>query len=563
MFGDEWGANSDPPFRHNLLWNRVSKMEETIFDDRAGAEAVIEEYFLKNLRHEEDSSLKETLSQYHVFERIAAMKNAENNTDKLMSAVYESEDKFLKNHHGPQGYLTKAQLKEIEDFWRPYSFAYKNNPEMQQYYSLVSGRFDPSYISFGLHYHLLKRFWDSFKRPFIQDSDSYEILFPEVKLADVVFLRVGGTYYDASKTVVTKEKAAQACVEALAREVGAVLTLRTVSDGGESGALFFKEDITTEKFIERLDSLGAGDLSCRFLPGFHHTWLQGDCGNPGTARVMTMVLDGKPEIMSSYLRMSIVDADKRLKRFGIRVSDDGILDGRAVEIDKGKWWDEFSNGEMFAGRKLFNYQKVKDTVLTMAQRVVELKAISWDVAVDTDGNVLLLDLIPGGGVDEYQVYGDHLYGGKKKMKEILDEYLIKKFYYECADWEWNYWEFKNSVTICKYAGLKKMIRVPEKLRGKPVTAIRARAFEGKTIEKIIIPECVKLISPEAFTGCGKDCDIIVPKLPEIYKKIYRVLKSHPYCEKTADFLKDYWMEVKVDKTTSILNFIKKRLTNWR
>ena len=538
-------------------------MEKTIFDDKTGAEAVIEEYILKTSRCEEDSSLKETLSQHHIFKRIAAMKNAENNSVKLMSAVYENEDKFLKNHHGPQGYLSKAQLKEIEDFWRPYSFAYKNNPEIQQYYSLASGRFDPSYISFGLHYYLLKRYWDSFKRPFIQDSDSYEILFPEMKLPDVVFRRVGGIYYDASKTAVTKEEAARICVEALAQGGEAVFTPQAVPNGSGPVAIFFKEDITMEEFIKRLDRLGSGDLICRSLAGLHQTWGLGNCGNPGTARVMTMVLNGKPEIMSSYLRTSIIGADKSLKRLGIHIKEDGVLDGRAVETDNGKWCDGFPNGEMFAVKKLFNYQKVKDTVLAMAQRVVELKAISWDVAVDRDGNVLLFNLTPGGGVDEYQIYGDHLYGGIEKMKEILDEYLIKKFYYERADWEWDYWEFKNSVTICKYAGLQKVVRVPEKLRGKPVTAIRARAFEGKTIEKIIIPESVKLISPEAFIGCGKDCDIIAPKLPGIYKKIYKVLKSRPYCEKTADFLKDCWIETKVDKTTSILNFIKKRLANRR
>lgn len=46
--------------------------------------------------------------------------------------------------------LSKEESLEIEEFWKPYKFAYTNDSETQRVFYRQSGTFDPSYIGFGL-----------------------------------------------------------------------------------------------------------------------------------------------------------------------------------------------------------------------------------------------------------------------------------------------------------------------------------------------------------------------------------------------------------------------------
>lgn len=534
-------------------------MDNQLFSEKTEVEEVVAEYFVKTSQESNDSSLSRPLRKYHIFERIAGMINAQKSSHGLVSAVYRSEDNFFKSRPMPQGSLSEEQLKEIEDFWAPYSFAYKNNPETQRYYSLTSGRFDPSYISFGLNYHCLKKFWDSYKTPSISDKNNYGILFPDVKRPKVIFSRIGGAYYDASGEPTKKEDAARMCVDAVCHD-GKFLTLKPARGKWAKGDIFFGKDSTQGKVIERLNDIEFEDIICQVATDNHSTWKHSSCRGIVTARIMTVVFKGKPEITSSYLNMTVRDTKNAASTWGVRISNDGSLDGRAVEIYRGTWHDSFPNGDAFAGKTLYNYEKVKEAVISMAKRITELKAISWDVTLDADGNVVLIDITPGGSPGEYQVYGGHPYGGKEKLKEILEECLIKRFYYERADWEWDYWEFKNTVSICKYAGLEKVVHVPDRLNGKKVTAVREYAFTGKNLKKIIVTDGVKLISPNAFVGCGKDCKIFTPYSQTVYRKIYRMLESLPCGNKVSEFLRDCWMEVNVKRTSNILTFVIKRLS---
>lgn len=57
--------------------------------------------------------------------------------------------------------ITEEQKDEIRKFWEPYSFAYHNDINTQINFYRTSGRFDPSYIGFGLQVHSLVRFWNN------------------------------------------------------------------------------------------------------------------------------------------------------------------------------------------------------------------------------------------------------------------------------------------------------------------------------------------------------------------------------------------------------------------
>ena len=67
------------------------------------------------------------------------------------------------------------------------------------------------------------------------------------------------------------------------------------------------------------------------------------------------------------------------------------------------------------------------------------------------------------------------------------------------------------VTIKGYTGSDDNIKIPNFIEKKPVTIIYYRAFMGKSIKSIIIPDNVTTIWNEAFRNCIGLSEIIIPK----------------------------------------------------
>ncbi len=476
-------------------------------------ESVVAEY-LAGVGDYGTSSNNDTPLTEHIFERIAAIKNAEKSANELMAPVYAREDYFFSKHSCPDVELNPPQLAEIARFWEPYSFAYKNNPETQRYFSVVSGRFDPSYVSFGLHYHYLKKFWNTYKVTFMSDKNNLDILFPEVKRPYTVFHLIEGVYYDAARNVITKSEAISRCLTEL-YEMGHDLVLKPAREGEGRGIMFLRGAASKADNEITLKNIGNKDYICQHKIKNHETWASyPGCDALNVARINTMNFSGTPKIISSYMKIAVKDMDVVNVSLGamcLRITNGGRFYRRALDFYSGTWCGKLPNGASFAGRKLYNYDKVKETVLMMANRLPELKAIAWDVTVDEKGDVILIELNPSGGTEGVQLLGLHPYGNRKKMKEILDEYLINRFYYPRADWEWDYWEFKNTISIHKYGGLRRVVQIPERLCGKKVTAIHTEAFADKDLEKIIVPDSVTVLRDNAFKDCGNDCEIVLPQ----------------------------------------------------
>lgn len=65
-----------------------------------------------------------------------------------------------------------------------------------------------------------------------------------------------------------------------------------------------------------------------------------------------------------------------------------------------------------------------------------------------------------------------------------------------------WWNDSKSVIIEKYNGKAKTVKIPSKIKGKPVAAIDWHAFAyNKKIKKVIIPDSIRTINGDAFVKC--------------------------------------------------------------
>ena len=130
--------------------------------------------------------------------------------------------------------------------------------------------------------------------------------------------------------------------------------------------------------------------------------------------------------------------------------------------------------------------------------------MSWDIAIDENGEPLLIEMNPRGDIVVYQVFGNLPFG--ERTQEILDEYLLTLFYNRGADWYWDYKEYHDHVILTKYAWDRETVRVPEKINGKLVTGIEAGCFTGQRIRRVVIPGSVKSV-PANVCGSGVRAEV--------------------------------------------------------
>jgi outer membrane murein-binding lipoprotein Lpp len=64
--------------------------------------------------------------------------------------------------------------------------------------------------------------------------------------------------------------------------------------------------------------------------------------------------------------------------------------------------------------------------------------------------------------------------------------------------------------VTSYDGRATLVTVPATLDGYPVIAIGERAFEGKPVAAVVLPEGLQMIGWFAFYGCDKLHDVTIP-----------------------------------------------------
>ena len=140
---------------------------------------------------------------------------------------------MIRTSTDPGNVLTADQKKEIEEFWGRYSFAYKNDPEIQRYFSGISGRFDATYIGFGLQYYYLNRYWNHITVALIRNKNFLDLIFPTVKMPKVIVRNMWARYYTPDRKLITESQAIELVRKELATENVEQLIVKP--DDGEEG----------------------------------------------------------------------------------------------------------------------------------------------------------------------------------------------------------------------------------------------------------------------------------------------------------------------------------------
>lgn len=393
--------------------------------------------------------------------------------------------------------LTEDELQQIKDFWEPYSFAYRNNPETQRVFSRMSGKFDPCYIGWGVQYHLLAPFWESkFIRKMTLKHLTAWFLRDLPMPKTYVLCEWGGMYFDEDRNQISKEQAIEICCKVFQQNKKILVK---PSDGvGGRGIQLLDEKTTKEQLNKLFDQLKDSFLLQEHLKN-HESYMAKESLN--TFRITTLYHNDEVKWIGTVYRMATSKAvadNWHQGGLACPISEDGIGGEFAVSM-AGKRVSVHPNGFKFAGHKFYNYDKAHNLAIELHKKFPMVKYIAWDIAVTEDGEPKVLEFGNPGGVRLTQACGINPYGSREALKEIMDEYLIKRFYYNKAVLDWNYRDYKDHIVLTKYCGFDTNVQVPEKIAGKRVAFIAKNAISQKEIQKVSVPKRVKM-DPAAVTA---------------------------------------------------------------
>lgn len=451
---------------------------------------------------------EERRAEEHRSRRYAAMENARIFNQSQMAKVYADNRRYLelrKETAIPP--LSSEQLKAVNAFWDRYAFAFCNDPAFQAFYSYTSGTFSPKYCPDGLLTYYLHHYYDSaIYHTAFQDKNYREFLFKDSYCSPAVGHCVAGIFYERhflpisyAELMLKLEK--YSCVQQQK------LIVKPTPGGRGVGIHFIEPGTDASGIASIIDGFAGKDLIIERCIEAHPSYAAVNPTSLNTLRIVTLYDEGVFRVLSIALRMGATGKQvDNLSQGGIAcaVSPEGVCDDHAFDMH-GKRYTQHPNGFRFPGHRLCSVKEAAKLTEKLHRRIPQFRQMSWDIAIDTQGEPLLIEMNPRGDADLYQTWGALPFA--EKTGQVLDEYLRFRFFRLGADMAWDWKEYHDHIVLTRWDGLDTNIAVPEQIGGKTVTEIAPGCFDRIDAEQITIPGCVKKL-------CTIPGNIRVVQLPD-------------------------------------------------
>ncbi len=344
-----------------------------------------------------------------------AMKTAELNNLWNLSIMYLSRQFIVPYLKGIR-YLSREEKARLRSFYKPYIMHITD-----RYHRLAvhrTGKLYPEIIPEELYeMHIDRYFSDRRAAVYLDNKCYYYRLLNNIKLPQAVAMRIGQTWLDGELSPIPRESVAKL----LEQEHEVVIKLATNSEGG-FGVKFLPGKSaarTFEKWEKRLNT----DIVIQRPVKQHQKMALLHPQSVNTLRIVSLLTDDKVKIYAVCVRIGTgnsridngfqggiycgVNRDGSLKDFGL------AHDGRVVKTHP-------DLGYSFSDMEIPNLGNAVKLVKKAHPFMGHFRIISWDIAIDDDGEAVLVEAnFSMGGIDELQCVSGPLFG--RDTKKILNE----------------------------------------------------------------------------------------------------------------------------------------------
>ncbi|WP_421804945.1 sugar-transfer associated ATP-grasp domain-containing protein [Flagellimonas sp.] len=289
--------------------------------------------------------------------------------------------------------LTSNQKKQITNFYKSQNF---NNVSCKwhNFYSSCNGLFSEKYVPEDLFYMKLEPKLNRY--PFtktLADKNLLEVLFPMIKQPESLIKNINGFFYSKDGSIISEEDAISICNNKSKMIIKPTLD----SQGGKNVVLFKTPEgpvETRNDYTKEMFALYEKDFIVQKAVIQHPKMAALNQSSLNTFRVVSYLNNGFVDILSIVVRMgkngSITDnASGGGLCCGIK--EDGFLKDSGYQPFTGKESTMTDSGMPFKEINLPFVDQVKRTIKKNHINVPYFKMISWDIAIDEEGDVVLIE----------------------------------------------------------------------------------------------------------------------------------------------------------------------------
>lgn len=431
--------------------------------------------------------------------------------------------------------LTKEELQEYKDAW---GILYEEGiakPQWAALYKARTGIFSPEYIGNDMHLYCVEaKVVDSTYIRGLCDKNIMPLVLPVGKHPPTLIRKLSGMYLDADFKPISEDEAVMTLMEN--RRKGAVIKLCRSSGG--KGVTFVSMNSKEEEIRAALRE--SPYITVQKVIRQHPDMAKMNPSSVNTIRIMTIMLNGVPEVLSAVVRIG--KAGSRVDNFhhggmSCAINEDGTLKNFACFVN-GERRTQHENGFVFAEGKVPNFQRVCNEAKKLHCCLPMFGLISWDLCIDEIGDPVLIEYNIGGGITLHQTCNGPLYGKFREQIMLSVFPGLNEKSGKNDDFDYTYRD--GSVSITKgHSDTQKLI-IPKNLNDGNIMEVCRGAFRGddnlkdvrftgpikeigylafcqcRNLERVVFEGAVDSIGRSAFNECRS---LKVITLPEGTKKI--------------------------------------------
>ncbi|MDY4143602.1 MAG: sugar-transfer associated ATP-grasp domain-containing protein [Oscillospiraceae bacterium] len=452
------------------------------------------------------NSVKDKIFRY-MFDTL--WKNRREDIERAVSAIKSGEKRSVKSDAlkkwfiemtGQTKELTAEQLDELKSVWGDIWDTGLVDPLWVQVYSDKTGIYSPEYVGSDIHYYNVEwsRIDYDYLRAFL-DKNYMDVVLPCVKHPVTLIRKIHGQYLDVDFNPMSKPQAIDKLYENL--DPGIVVKISRSSSGGK-GVRFLGKGSTKEDISEALDV--DPDVAVQLVMRQHPEMAKMNASSVNTIRIICIILDGESIPLSAVVRIG--NSGSRVDNFssggvGCGVKPDGRLNDCGY-TQKGERYDVHPNGFVFSEGFVPNFDKVLEAVKRCHMCVPMFGVASWDIAIDEDGEPVLIEYNVGGaGIDIHQYNNGPLYG---KYRERIISDAFKNYAERSATLDFNYSIAHGEVTVYNGSRAVHDLIIPCSIGENSVCTIGDNAFKNSSeLESVTVEAALNEIGYLAFYNCSR------------------------------------------------------------
>ena len=297
--------------------------------------------------------------------------------------------------HDPR--VTEQYNSVIKPYWKQF----KVSVPRRFWFDLFANAhkpFSPKYIPTTLWFaRILPHYSNTILAKAWQDKCIQNILFPDMRRPVTVVKNIAGLFYDDALRPLTEEQAVALC-----HDRGRILFKPSVGSAGGNNMRFLESDQLTDDAIRELFRAYKRNYIVQEKQPQHPVLASLNPGCLNTFRIVTFLHGGQVHVLSTVLRIGGAGSEvDNTCHGGIRctVRAGGKVDSFGMTHRNGPWEyvEQAPTGVVFAGLTVPGYEKALASVSACALRLPHFKIIGWDIAVDPDGEPVLIEFnaLPG------------------------------------------------------------------------------------------------------------------------------------------------------------------------